>query len=101
MLRVFFQILICKTAQQNHPNILALTLFGREICGEKLVPILMDKPSRPPAETGKQYCACVKRKCTKICSCAAAGVNCVVACKCSAKPAKCARVLDSESDNDE
>ena len=56
---------------------------------------------RPPAATRKQYCTCVKSKCTKRCSYAAAGVNCVAACKCSAKPNKCARVLESESDDDE
>ena len=68
MLRALFQILICKAAQQNHPNIPAPTSFGREMYDEKLVPIMMDKPSRPPAATVKQYCTCVKSKCT-MCSC--------------------------------
>ena len=98
MLRALLQILFCKAGQLNHPNIHAPTFFGREICGEKLVPSMMDKPSRPPAATGKQY---VLRTNAQRCSCAAAGVNCVVACKRSAKSDNCARVLDSESDDDD
>ena len=61
---------------------------------------MVDKSSRTPAANGNQYCTCDKSKCTKRCSCAAADVNSVVACKCSAKPDKCARVLDSENDDD-
>ena len=59
----------------------------------------MDKPSRPLALNGMQYCTCVKSKCTKRCSCVAADVNWVVAYKCSAKPYTCARVLVSENDD--
>ena len=65
----------------------------------KMVPIMMDKPSKPPAATAKQYCTCIKSKCRQRSSCAAAGVNCVVVCKYSAKPDKYDRVLDSESDD--
>ena len=66
-----------------------------------MVSIVKDKPSRPLSANGKQYCKCVKHKCTKIFSCIAADVNCVVACKCSVKLDKCARVLDSENDDDQ
>ena len=51
MVSALFQILICKADQQHQRNIPAPTSFGRDICGETLVPIMIDKPSRPPAAT--------------------------------------------------
>ena len=76
------------------------TLFGRNIVNGHLASIMMDKPAKPLSAKHKNYCQCSKSKCTKNCSCAAAGVNCIVSCKCTANPRLCARIAEDSEDDD-
>ena len=46
------------------------------------------------------FTTCSKSKCTKNCSCAAAGVNCIVSCKCTANPRLCARIAEDSEDDE-
>ena len=65
-----------------------------------LASIMMDKPAKPLSAKHKNYCQCSKRKCTKNCSCAAAGVNCIVSCKCTANKRLCARIAEDSEDDE-
>ena len=70
------------------------------IVNDHLASIMMDKPAKPLSAKHKNYCQCSKRKCTKNCSCAAAGVNCIVSCKCTANPRLCARIAEDSEDDE-
>ena len=85
MLRGLYQIAICKRSHQCVLSLPDATSFGRQLLKGHLVPIMMDKPAKPPVVKQKQHCQCSKSKCTRNCSCATAGVSCVIACKCSNK----------------
>ena len=100
MLRGLYQIATAKRAHQCSLNMPDATLFGRVLFKGILVPILMDKPPKPPASTATHYCQCRKSKCKKNCSCESAGVPCLILCKCNANPLNCARIV-CESDSDE
>ena len=100
ILKGLYQIAIAKRAHQCNLNIPDATLFGRELLKGVLVPILMNKPPKPPASKDTHSCQCSKNKYKKKCSCESAGVPCLISCKCNANPLKCACIV-CESDNDE
>jgi hypothetical protein len=67
------------------------TFFGREIKNDKLVPIMMTRPSK--ASIYKPVsCKCSKSRCLGACSCAKAQLKCYIACTCNGKEAKCDRL---------
>jgi len=52
MLRALYQIIICKTARINNPNIPDPTAFGRKIQGSNFFTVMMHKRAKPTETIG-------------------------------------------------
>ena len=98
LLRALYQFTIFKQANKSKLILPDITLFGRTVLNNRLVPIRMSKPAKPTA-IKPCFCKCSKTLCSKSCSCAKAGASCIAACACFGQRGKCARLeVNSEID---
>ena len=89
--RALYQLSLYKRAHLADPLLPVPTQFGRKQSDGKLLPIMVEKASKPPS-TNNVYCKCKKSKCLKACPCSKASVPCVLGCFCIGAPGKCGRV---------
>ena len=100
--RALYQLSLYKRAHLADPLLPVPTQFGRKQLDGKLLPIMMEKASKPPS-TKKVYCKCKKSKCLKACPCSKASVPCVLGCFCIGAQGKCGRVevrIEESSDDE-
>ncbi|KAG1666461.1 hypothetical protein GQR58_018881 [Nymphon striatum] len=75
--------------------------YGRIADGDRLIPVMKSKPSKPSAAKLK-YCKCKKKpNCLRNCPCAKAAVPCIIACACNGDREKCERLLTDHYDDDD
>ncbi|KAG1686677.1 hypothetical protein GQR58_008639 [Nymphon striatum] len=93
VLRNRCQICLYKQASFSNPVFLPPEEYGRIVDGDRLIPVMKSKPSKPSAAKLK-YCKCKKKpNCLRNCPCAKAAVPCIIACACNGDREKCGRLL--------
>ncbi|KAG1663251.1 hypothetical protein GQR58_020488 [Nymphon striatum] len=93
VLRNLCQICLYKQASFSNPVLLPPEEYGRIVDGDRLIPVMKSKPSKPSAAKLK-YCKCKKKpNCLRNCPCAKAAVPCIIACACNGDREKCGRLL--------
>ncbi|KAG1672873.1 hypothetical protein GQR58_015794 [Nymphon striatum] len=100
VLRSLCQISLYKQASLSNPVLLPPKQYGRIVDGDRLIPVMKSKPSKPSAAKLK-YCKCKKKpNCLRNCPCAKAAVPCIIACACNGDREKCGRLLTDHYDDD-
>ncbi|KAG1674633.1 Ankyrin repeat domain-containing protein 27 [Nymphon striatum] len=95
------QISLYKQASLSNPVLLPPEEYGRIVDGDRLIPVMKSKPSKPSAAKLK-YCKCKKKpNCLRNCPCAKAAVPCIIACACNGDRKKCGRLLTDHYDDDD
>ncbi|KAG1710412.1 hypothetical protein GQR58_002697 [Nymphon striatum] len=97
VLRSLCQISLYKQASLSNPVLLPPEEYGRIVDGDRLIPVMKSKPSKPSAAKLK-YCKCKKKP---NCPCAKAAVPCIIACACNGDREKCGRLLTDHYDDDD
>ncbi|KAG1691210.1 hypothetical protein GQR58_007482 [Nymphon striatum] len=83
VLRSLCQISLYKQASLSNPVLLPPEEYGKIEDGDRLIPVMKNKPSKPSAAKLK-YCKCKKKpNCLRNCPCAKAAVPCIIACACN------------------
>ncbi|KAG1652811.1 Thrombospondin type-1 domain-containing protein 7A [Nymphon striatum] len=101
VLRSLCQICLYKQASLSNPVLLPPEEYGRIVDGDRLIPFMKSKPSKPSAAKLK-YCKCKKKpNCLRNCPCAKAAVPCIIACACNGDREKCGRLLTDHYDDDD
>ncbi|KAG1681489.1 Retrovirus-related Pol polyprotein from type-2 retrotransposable element R2DM [Nymphon striatum] len=101
VLRSLCQISLYKQASLSNPVLLPPEEYGRIVYGDRLIPVMKSKPSKPSAAKLK-YCKCKKKpNCLRNCPCAKAAVPCIIACACNGDREKCGRLLTDHYDDDD
>ncbi|KAG1650873.1 Nucleoporin GLE1 [Nymphon striatum] len=101
VLRSLCQICLYKQASLSNPVLLPPEEYGRIVDGDRLIPVMKSKPSKPSAAKLK-YCKCKKKpNCLRNCPCAKAAVPCIIACACNGDREKCERLLADHYDDDD
>ncbi|KAG1686688.1 Cleavage stimulation factor subunit 3 [Nymphon striatum] len=101
VLRSLCQICLYKQASLSNPVLLPPEEYGRIVDGDRLIPVMKSKPSKPSAAKLK-YCKCKKKpNCLRNCPCAKAAVPCIIACACNGDREKCGRLLTDHYDDDD
>ncbi|KAG1713897.1 Protein O-mannose kinase [Nymphon striatum] len=101
VLRSLCQISLYKQASLSNPVLLPPEEYGKIVDGDRLIPVMKSKPSKPSAAKLK-YCKCKKKpNCLKNCPCAKAAVPCIIACACNGDREKCGRLLTDHYDDDD
>ncbi|KAG1704021.1 hypothetical protein GQR58_004102 [Nymphon striatum] len=102
VLRSLCQICLHKQASLSNPVLLPPEEYGRIVDGDRLIPVMKSKPSKPSAAKLK-YCKCKKKpNCLRNCPCAKAAVPCIIACACNGDREKCGgRLLTDHCDDDD
>ncbi|KAG1669339.1 Zinc finger protein 696 [Nymphon striatum] len=101
VLRSLCQISLYKQASLSNPVLLPPEEYGRIVDGDRLIPVMKSKPSKPSAAKLK-YCKCKKKpNCLRNCPCAKAAVPCIIACACNGDREKCGRLLTDHYDDDD
>ncbi|KAG1679024.1 Zinc finger protein 862 [Nymphon striatum] len=101
VLRSVCQISLYKQASLSNPVLLPPEEYGRIVDGDRLIPVMKSKPSKPSAAKLK-YCKCKKKpNCLRNCPCAKAAVPCIIACACNGDREKCGRLLTDHYDDDD
>ncbi|KAG1647996.1 hypothetical protein GQR58_030167 [Nymphon striatum] len=96
-----FHICLYKQASLSNPVLLPPEEYGRIVDGDRLIPVMKSKPSKPSAAKLK-YCKCKKKpNCLRNCPCAKAAVPCIIACACNGDREKCERLLADHYDDDD
>ncbi|KAG1666376.1 hypothetical protein GQR58_018912 [Nymphon striatum] len=101
VLRSLCQISLYKQASLSNPVLLPPEEYGRIVYGDRLIPVMKSKPSKPSAAKLK-YCKCKKKpNCLRNCPCAKAAVPCIIACAFNGDREKCRRLLTDHYDDDD
>ncbi|KAG1695930.1 Glycine receptor subunit alpha-2 [Nymphon striatum] len=101
VLRSLCQICLYKQASLSNPVLLPPEEYGRIVDGDRLIPVMKSKPSKPSAAKLK-YCKCKKKpNCLRNCPCAKAAVPCIIACACNGDREKCGWLLTDHYDDDD
>ncbi|KAG1649605.1 hypothetical protein GQR58_028853 [Nymphon striatum] len=101
VLRSLCQISLYKQASLSNPVLLPPEEYGRIVDGDRLIPVMKSKPSKPSAAKLK-YCKCKKKpNCLRNCPCAKAAVPCIIACACNGDREKGGRLLTDNYDDDD
>ncbi|KAG1656182.1 Transmembrane and TPR repeat-containing protein 4 [Nymphon striatum] len=101
VLRSLCQISLYKQVSLSNPVLLPPEEYGRIVDGDRLIPVMKSKPSKPSAAKLK-YCKCKKKpNCLRNCPCAKAAVPCIIACACNGDREKCGRLLTDHYDDDD
>ncbi|KAG1652598.1 hypothetical protein GQR58_026208 [Nymphon striatum] len=101
VLRSLCQICLYTQASLSNPVLLPPEEYGRIVDGDRLIPVMKSKPSKPSAAKLK-YCKCKKKpNCLRNCPCAKAAVPCIIACACNGDREKCGRLLADHYDDDD
>ncbi|KAG1681872.1 CCR4-NOT transcription complex subunit 6 [Nymphon striatum] len=101
VLRSLCQICLYKQASLSNPVLLPPEEYGRIVDGDRLIPVMKSKPSKPSAAKLK-YCKCKKKpNCLRNCPCAKTAVPCIIACACNGDREKCERLLADHYDDDD
>ncbi|KAG1660796.1 Heat shock protein [Nymphon striatum] len=101
VLRSLCQISLYKQASLSNPVLLPPEEYGRIVDGDRLIPVMKSKPSKPSAAKLK-YCKCKKKpNCLRNCPCAKAAVPCIIAYACNGDREKCGRLLTDHYDDDD
>ncbi|KAG1668451.1 hypothetical protein GQR58_017873 [Nymphon striatum] len=101
VLRSLCQISLYKQASLSNPVLLPPEEHCRIVDGDRLIPVMKSKPSKPSAAKLKS-CKCKKKpNCLRNCPCAKAAVPCIIACACNGDREKCGRLLTDHYDDDD
>ena len=99
-LRALYQFALFKRAHLSSLSLPSPVEYGRCIINNKLVPIMMKKPPKPPSAK-LISCKCKSSNCLRNCASKRAGIPCFIGCTCLGQRAKCLRQDVSFKDDED
>ena len=90
-LRALYQFALFKRAHLSSLSLPSPVEYGRCIINNRLVPIMMKKPPKPPSAK-IIFCKCKSSNCLRNCACKRAGIPCFIGCTCLGQRVKYLRL---------